>query len=92
MAAITNQYTPTDNPYSCAATLYRVKEGFTSLVEGKTFGNMEATVVVNPPNRNKEENKKPTPSFLKDFTLNKPKSPVNAISGKIQSQGRSIKL
>ena len=65
-----NQFTPTESPYSWAATLYKVSEGFTLLEEGKTFGKMEATVEANPPSRKRVENKKPYPSFLKRLTLN----------------------
>src|SRR5690606_34859315 len=53
---------------------------------------MDATVLVNPPNKNKDENKNPKPCFTKVFTLNNPKSPINVMSGKIHIQGFFIKL
>jgi len=69
-----------------------VKEGFTELVEGNTFGNMEARVVVSPPTKNRVENIKPVPSFLNDFILNKPNKPARVMSGKSHNQICSVKL
>ena len=69
-----------------------VKSGFTELVDGNTLGKIEAAVEVNPPNKNKDEKTKPELSFLKDLILNSPKSPVNVMIGKIQSQGVLKKL
>lgn len=66
--------------------------GLTSLVEGNTLGKIDATVLAKPPNKNKDENKKPNPSFLNAFILNKPNKPVNVITGKIQSHGLVVKF
>jgi len=67
-------------------------EGLTLFVEGNNLGKIEAAVEAKPPDRNKDENKKPNPSFLKDFTLKRPNRPINVMSGNTQSQGVSKKL
>ncbi|MNV48462.1 hypothetical protein D3C71_1403680 [compost metagenome] len=57
-----------------------------SFVEGNNIGNMEATVVAKLPSINRDENRKPIPSFLKVLIQNCPSNPTAAIKGNIHSQ------
>ena len=62
------------------------------LVEGKTFGKIDAIVVAKPPNKNNEEYTNPVMCFVCFFMLNKPNNPTKVSRGKIQRKGCSIKL
>ena len=86
IAAIINQYNPTDNPYSWAATLCTVNEGLIPFVDGNSVGNKEAIVVAKLPKINIEENKNPVLSFLNLLILNNPIRPTAPNIGNIQSQ------
>tara|TARA_R110002033_G_scaffold153913_1_gene190355 strand:+ start:108 stop:320 length:213 start_codon:yes stop_codon:yes gene_type:complete len=69
-----------------------VKAGFTVLVDGRSFGKIDAAVEAKPPRINREEKINPVPSFLKVFIRKSPDSPIRVNNGKIHSQGVSIKL
>jgi len=67
-----------------------VNAGFTVLVDGNSFGKIDAAVEAKPPRINRDEKINPVPSFLKVYIRKSPNRPIRVKSGKIHSHGVCI--